>query len=64
MGLDEEVSSQRKVYSRHELLPRSLDAAACREKREHQLKQHTIFAHELQTALRLTVEFSNIYCEM
>jgi hypothetical protein len=26
-------------------------------------EQHAIFAHELQSALRLTVGFSNIYCE-
>jgi hypothetical protein len=27
-------------------------------------KQQTIFAHELQSALRLTVGLSNIYCEL
>jgi hypothetical protein len=27
-------------------------------------EQHAIFAHESQCALRLTVEFSNIYCEL
>jgi hypothetical protein len=27
-------------------------------------EQHAIFAHELQSALRLTVGFSNIYCEL
>jgi hypothetical protein len=39
-----------------------LDAAVCIKKREEQLRRTTqIFAHELQSALRLTVEFSNIY---
>jgi len=27
-------------------------------------EQHAIFAHELQSALRLTVGFANIYCEL
>jgi hypothetical protein len=27
-------------------------------------EQHAIFAYELQSALRLTVGFSNIYCEL
>jgi hypothetical protein len=27
-------------------------------------EQHAFFAHELQSALRLTVGYSNIYCEL
>jgi len=27
-------------------------------------EQHTIFAHNLQSALRLMVDFLNIYCEL
>jgi hypothetical protein len=27
-------------------------------------EQHTIFAHELHSELRLAVEFSNIHCEV
>jgi hypothetical protein len=26
--------------------------------------QHAIFAHELQSALKLTVGFKNVYCEL
>jgi len=32
--------------------------------REDQLKQHATFEHELQSALRLRVVFSNAYCEL
>jgi hypothetical protein len=54
-----------KVDTRDELLARILRAAACIKKREDQLRRtHFIFAHELQSALRLTVEFSNVYCEL
>ena len=31
---------------------------------EHSDEQHAIFANELQSALRLTVGFSNVYCEL
>jgi len=27
-------------------------------------KKHVTFAHELHSALRLAVEFSNVYCEL
>jgi len=40
-----------------ELLARILDAAGCIKKRDDQLKQHTIFARELQSALSRTVRF-------
>jgi len=55
---------KRKADTRYELLARILDAAA--RKKENSDEQHTIFAHELHGALRLTVGFSNIYvyCEL
>jgi hypothetical protein len=40
------------------------DAAARTEKRENQLRQQAIFVHEMQSALRLMVGYSNIYCEL
>jgi hypothetical protein len=43
------------VYKRTELVACILDAAD---------EQHLIFAHDLQSSLRLTVGFSNIYCEL
>jgi hypothetical protein len=55
---------KRKVDTRDGLLARSLDAAACIKKREvNSDEHHAIFALELQSALRLAVGFSNIYCE-
>ena len=54
-----------KVDTQDELLARILDAAACIKKRENQLRRkNAILAHGLQSALRLTVGFSNIYCEL
>jgi hypothetical protein len=53
-----------KVDTPDEFLARILDAVARIKKREDQLKQHAIFAHELQSSLRLTVGFSNNYYEM
>jgi hypothetical protein len=49
-----------------ELLAGILDAADGIKEGEDQLRrrQHAIFAHDLQSALRLTVEFSNIYCAL
>jgi hypothetical protein len=56
---------KRKVDTGHELLALVLDAAARIKKLEDQLwGTKTIFAHELQIALRLTVGFSNIYCSL
>ena len=63
VGLDEEWSLQRKVDTRDELLAHILDAAARIRKREDQLRQHAVFAHELQSA-RLTMGFANFYCEL
>jgi hypothetical protein len=51
---------ERKVDTQHELLARNLDAAVRIKKREDRLKQDAIFAHELQSALRLTMAFPNI----
>jgi hypothetical protein len=63
--LDEEQSLQKKGGYSRQLLTRMLDAAAHIKKCEDQLdEQHAILAHELQSALRLTVGFSNIYCVM
>ena len=48
-----------KFTKRDELLARIFDAAASIKQREDQLRQqHAIFAHELQSALRWTVGFS------
>jgi hypothetical protein len=56
---------KRKVDTRDELLAHILDAATTRIKKPvSQLKQHAIFAHELQNTLRLTVGLPNICCEM
>jgi len=41
VGLDEEINSQRNVYSRVELLARILDAAARIEKREDRIRRTT-----------------------
>jgi len=43
-----------KVDTSEELLDRISNAAARSKKREDQTEQHAIFAHELQSALRLT----------
>jgi len=47
-----------------ELLARILDAAAHIKKSENQLRRNTLFAHKLQNALRLKVEFWNIFCKL
>jgi hypothetical protein len=52
------------VDTRNELLVRVLDAAACVTKvKINSDKQHAIFAHELQTAVRLALGFWDVYCE-
>jgi hypothetical protein len=55
---------KRKVDTGYELLAHFCHAAARIKKRENQLKEQAIFAHGVQTALRLTVGFSNIYCKL
>jgi hypothetical protein len=56
---------KRELDTRDKLFARITDAAARMKKREDQLRRkYAMFAHELQSALRFTVVFSNIYCEM
>ena len=51
--------------ARDELLARTLDPAACIKNREDQVRRKT---RDIRTrvakALRMVVEFSNIYCEL
>ncbi len=49
---------------RDELLGHILDAAASIKESEGRLKQHWNFAQKLQSALMMTVGFSNIYCKV
>jgi len=54
-----------KVETPDELLARILDAADRIKNDEGQLRRTARdFAHEMQSALRLTVGVSNIYCEL
>jgi hypothetical protein len=53
-----------KVDTGDELLAHFCHAAARIKKRENQHKHHAIFARGVQRALRLTVGFSNICCEL
>lgn len=65
LGFTEDGNLQNKfVYTRDKLLSRMLDAAAAGiKKRKHQLRRKANdLAHELQSALRVTVGFWNIYC--
>jgi hypothetical protein len=51
--------------TRDEFLARILDAAVrMKNMKIHSDEQHAIFAYELESSLRLTVGFSNIYCEL
>jgi len=50
--------NKRKVSIRDEFVACILDAAARIKKREDSDEKHAVFAHELQSALRLAVEFS------
>ena len=50
--------------TREEMLVRILDTTLPIKKLGNQLKQRTIFAHELQSALRLAMGFLDIYCEL
>jgi hypothetical protein len=55
----------KKVDIRDELLARILDAAARIKKRQDPFRRKTRdLRTQLQNALRLTVKFSNIYCEL
>ena len=55
-----------KVDTPVDLLAYIVGAAVCTKKKfeVNSDEPHTIFAHGLQSALRLTVGFSNIYCEL
>jgi hypothetical protein len=54
---------KRKVDTPDELLARTLDAAVRIEKREDQTdEQHVIFAHALESVVRLPLGFSNVRC--
>jgi hypothetical protein len=56
---------KRTVDKRDELLARILDTAArIKNVKINSDEGHAIFAHELHSALRLTVGFSNIYCNL
>ena len=53
------------VVRKDELLARNADASArIKTVKINSDEQHAIFAHEQQSARRLTVEFSNIYFEL
>jgi hypothetical protein len=57
--------SKRKLHTEDELLAHIwMLLPAKRQVKINSDEQHAIFARELQSALRLTVGFSNIYCEM
>jgi len=64
--LDEKQSLQKKGGSGDKLSAHILDAAARTKKCEAQLRGTTcdLHTHELQSAMRLTVGFLYIYCEM
>ena len=54
-----------KVDTRDELLINILDVIACiKNVKTHSDEQHAMSSHELQSALMLTVEFSNIYYKL
>jgi len=57
---------QGKMDTPDELLADILDATGCLEKRPDHLRQkkHAIFLHVLQSALRLTLGFSKIHCDL
>jgi hypothetical protein len=57
---------KRKVDPPDELIALILDAAASIKRREDQLRRtaRDLQTHELQSAVRLTVGFVDIYCEL
>jgi hypothetical protein len=64
VALDKQRSVQREVNTPDESLARTLMLlSAQRNAKINSDEQHAIFTHELHSALRLTVGFSNIYCE-
>jgi hypothetical protein len=58
VGVDDEVY-KRNVDRQDKLLACILDAAACIQKGEDQLRQTTLNSNELQSALKLAVGISN-----
>jgi len=61
-GLMKSEVYRKKVYTRDEVLVNMLDVIACIKERQDALRQtHAMSSHELQSALMLTVDFSNIY---
>ena len=54
---------RRQTDIQDDFFARNSDAAARIKKRENQHRQQAIFAHERQSALKLMVRHSNIYCE-
>jgi uncharacterized protein (DUF952 family) len=56
---------RRKVDTRDELLAYVLDAAALiKNVKINSDEKHAIFPHEFQSALRWTVDFSNLDCKL
>jgi hypothetical protein len=51
-------------YTRRMAVARCMLLPAQRNLNINSDEQHAIFAHKLQSALRLTLGFSNIYCEL
>jgi hypothetical protein len=56
---------KRKVDTRDELLSRIFGCCCLHEDvKINSEEQHTIFSHEVQSALRVTVGFPDVYCEL
>ena len=60
-GFEESELYKRNVNSRNKLLACILDAAARKNGHTDRLRQHSSFAQEIQSSLRLTMGFSKIY---
>ena len=58
------VVYNRKIIKWGKFLARTVYAAARTEKREDQLRQKRRDICELQSALKLTARYSNIYCKL
>jgi hypothetical protein len=61
------VDEERNLHTKVEYMRRiavSHSGCCCLRKGDKPEDKHTIFIHELQSALRLAVVFSYIYCEM
>jgi len=64
--LEERRSLRKKggIHARHVLLAFGMLLPAYRNLKINSDEQKKIFAHELRSELRLTVGFSNIYCDL